>query len=82
MWLYMRHERFPNKRSSKLASRGDGPFKIKEKINNNAYRLELLGEFNVSYTFNVSDLAPYNVDDPVLRLKPLEEEGNDETTRC
>jgi hypothetical protein len=36
--------------------RVDGPFKILEKINDNAYKLELLLEFGVSPTFNISDL--------------------------
>ena len=33
------------------------------RINDNAYRLELPGEFQVSRTFNVSDLSPYVADD-------------------
>jgi hypothetical protein len=33
-----------------------GPFKILEKINDNAYKLELPPEFGVSPTFNISDL--------------------------
>ena len=37
----------------------DGPFKIVEKINDNAYKLELPPEFGVSPTFNISDLKPY-----------------------
>jgi hypothetical protein len=40
-------------------SRVDGPFKILEKINDNAYKLELPPEFGVSPTFNISDLRPY-----------------------
>jgi hypothetical protein len=40
-------------------SRADGTFKILEKINNNAYKLELPSEFGVSPTFNISDLRPY-----------------------
>jgi hypothetical protein len=39
--------------------RADGPFKILEKINDNAYKLELILEFGVSLTFNISDLRPY-----------------------
>jgi hypothetical protein len=34
----------------------DGPFKILEKINANAYKLELPSEFGVSPIFNISDL--------------------------
>ncbi|PIK33963.1 hypothetical protein BSL78_29216 [Apostichopus japonicus] len=75
VWLHLRQERFPNLRSSKLAPRGDGPFRVLERINNNAYRIELTGEFNVSNTFNVTDLAPFHADEPVLRTKPTEEGG-------
>jgi hypothetical protein len=34
----------------------DGPFKILEKINDNAYKLELPPKFGVSPTFNILDL--------------------------
>lgn len=74
----MRHERFPNQRSSKLAPRGDGPFRVLEKINDNAYRLELPSELNVSSTFNVTDLSPFSMDEQVLRSKHFQEGGNDE----
>jgi hypothetical protein len=36
VWLHLRKERFPDLRKSKLISRADGPFKILEKINDNA----------------------------------------------
>ena len=39
--------------------RAPGPYKILEKINDNAYKLELPPEFGVSPTFNISDLRPY-----------------------
>ena len=41
VWLHLRKDRFPTKRKSKLSPRGDGPFKVLERINNNAYRLDL-----------------------------------------
>lgn len=74
----MRHERFPNQRKSKLSPRGDGPFRVIEKINDNAYKLELPGELNISPTFNVTDLAPFDAEEPVLRSEPFQEGGNDE----
>ncbi|KAG7572507.1 Integrase catalytic core [Arabidopsis suecica] len=77
VWLHMRPERFPTQRASKLAPRGDGPFKILEKINDNAYRLELPSEVRISHTFNVADLSAYDPGDSVLRTKPSEEGGND-----
>jgi hypothetical protein len=59
VWLHLRNDRFPVLRKSKLMPRADGPFKIVEKINDNAYKLELPLEFGVSPTFNISDLKPY-----------------------
>ncbi|KAJ9536632.1 hypothetical protein OSB04_un000181 [Centaurea solstitialis] len=56
-------ERFPAKRRSKLQPRGDGPFQVLERINDNAYKLDLPGEYQVSSTFNVADLSPYDVGD-------------------
>jgi hypothetical protein len=55
----MRKERFPVKRLSKLLPRGDGPFQVLERINDNAYKLDLPGEYNVSATFYVFDLSPF-----------------------
>ncbi|XP_039059943.1 uncharacterized protein LOC120203853 [Hibiscus syriacus] len=43
VWVHFRKERFPNQRKSKLLPRGDGPFQIMEKINDNAYKLEFPG---------------------------------------
>jgi len=60
VWLHMRPERFPTQRASKLAPRGDGPFKILEKITDNAYRLELPSEVRISHTFNVAELSAYD----------------------
>ena len=73
----VRKERFSERRKSKLLPRGDGPFQVLERINNNAYKLDLPGEYNVSATFNVSYLSPFDVGDD-LRTKPLQEEGSDE----
>jgi hypothetical protein len=36
-----------------------GPFKLLEKINDNAYRPELPADFEVSPAFNILDLCPY-----------------------
>ncbi|GKV11025.1 hypothetical protein SLEP1_g22314 [Rubroshorea leprosula] len=75
--VHMRKERFPAQRCSKLQPRGDGPFQVIARINDNAYKLELPGEYNVSATFNVSNLSPFDVGDD-LRTNPFEERGNDE----
>ena len=79
VWIHMRKERFPSKRRSKLHPRGDGPFQVVAKINDNAYKLDLLDEYGVSATFNVSDLSPFDFDVGEFdsRTNPLEEGGND-----
>jgi hypothetical protein len=60
VWLQLRKDRFPNLRKSKLMPRADGPFRVLEKINDNAYKLELPADFGlVSPTFNIEDLKPY-----------------------
>ena len=40
VWLHLRKDRFPTMRKSKLSPRGDGPFQVLERINNNLYRLD------------------------------------------
>ena len=59
----MRKERFPSRRKSKLIAREDGPYKIVQKVGDKAYKIELLGDMNISTTFNVRDLTPYIEDD-------------------
>uniref|UniRef100_A0A2N9HJT4 Reverse transcriptase domain-containing protein n=1 Tax=Fagus sylvatica TaxID=28930 RepID=A0A2N9HJT4_FAGSY len=55
---------------------GDGPFQVVERINDNAYKLDLPGEYGVSASFNVVDLSPFDVGDD-LRTNPSQEGEND-----
>jgi len=58
----MRKERFPAQRKSRLQSRGDGTFQVLEKINDNAYKLDLPREYgNISAIFS--------------RMNPFKERG-------
>lgn len=59
VWVHLRKERFPDKCKSKLSPRGDGPFKVLKRVGDNAYVLELPGEYGVSATFNVGDFTLY-----------------------
>jgi len=61
VWLHLRKERFPTQRKSKLLPRGDGPFQVIRRINNNAYELDLPPSYNISNSFNVCDLSPFDV---------------------
>ena len=71
---------FPEHKKSKLQPRGDGPFQVLEKINNNAYKIDLPSEYNVSTTFNVSDLSLFYAGGGALDLRtnPFQEGGSDE----
>jgi hypothetical protein len=63
-------------RKSKLMPRAAGPFKVLEKINDNAYKLE----FGVIPTFNILDLKPYLGEEDELesRMTPIQEGEDDE----
>ena len=63
VWIHLRKARFPTGRYGKLQPRADGPFRVIERINNNAYKIDLPGKYNVSATFNVADLSPYFSDE-------------------
>lgn len=47
-------------------------------FNDNAYKVELLGNYGVSSTFNDSNLFPYEDDEPInLRMSPFQPREND-----
>jgi translation initiation factor IF-1 len=79
VWVHLRKERFPEQRKSKLSPRGDGPFKVLQRVGENAYKLELPGDYGVSATFNVADLVPYLAVDEDLDswANPFKEGGVD-----
>ena len=76
VWVHMRKERFLAHRKSKLQPREGGPFQILERINDNAYKVDLPCEYGVSATFNVYDLTLFDVGDD-SRSNPFEERGDD-----
>ena len=42
---------------------GDGPQKIVQRVGDNAQKVKLSGDMNISTTFNVGDLSPYIEDE-------------------
>ena len=55
-WFGEGKDRIPPGKFGKLKPRVDGPFKIIEKIGENAYKLQLPDDYEISPMFNVKDL--------------------------
>ena len=76
--IHMCKEHLPVQCRNKFLPRGDGPFQVVERINDNAYKLDFLGEYGVYTTFNVADLSPFHVDNELdLGTNHFQEEGSD-----
>ena len=73
--MHLRKERIPTQRKSKLHPRGDGPFQVVARVNDNIYKLDVLGEYNFSTTVNVFDLLPFDFKGEDSRANPFEEGG-------
>nr|KYP55002.1 Retrovirus-related Pol polyprotein from transposon opus [Cajanus cajan] len=81
-WLHLRKVRFPTQRMSKLSTKGDGPFQVLQKIDDNENTLDLPSDYEVSSSFNVCHLTLFvrtNDKDELedLRSNPSQERGND-----
>jgi hypothetical protein len=72
----MHKELFSNHRKSKLQPRGDDPFQVLERINENAYKIDLPSEYSVSTTFNVADITLFGMGFD-SRPNPFKEIGDD-----
>ncbi|KAK1601962.1 hypothetical protein QYE76_027067 [Lolium multiflorum] len=76
VWIHLRKDRFPQERNSKLKPRGDGPFKVLKRINDNAYIVDIpTSKYLVSNTFNVSDLSPYHGDEENIESRTTLSQG-------
>lgn len=66
---HMINERFPAQRCSKFLPREDGHFQVVARTNEKCYKLDLFSQYNMSTTFNIFDLSPFDIDDD-SKMKP------------
>jgi len=69
VWIHLRKERFPSKRKNKLMPRADSPFEVLKRINDNTYKVDLPGDYEVLAISNVADLSAYQADDYLADLR-------------
>jgi hypothetical protein len=53
VWIYLSRDRYPLGTYNKLKPRKFGPCQILEKMGNNAYRVQLPDDMNITNVFNV-----------------------------
>jgi len=59
--------------------RAGGPFEVLERVNDNAYKIDLPRDCKISATFNVSDLSMYEDDDSLSNFRSnFSKDGEDD----
>ena len=57
--IRLRPERYAAEKAHKLHPRAAGPFRIRRKINPNAYDIAIPSDWGIPTTFNICDIIPY-----------------------
>ena len=57
--IRLQPERYATEKAHKLHPRAAGPFRIRQKINPNAYDIAIPSDWGIQTTFNICDLVPY-----------------------
>ena len=77
MWIHLQKERFLQGHFRTLELRVDGPFRVMQRISENAYKIKLPEDYGVLVTFNIADLSPYEEEESDLRTSPFQLGEND-----
>ena len=72
VWIHLRKERFPPGYFGKLKPQANGPIWVLQQIGENAYKIELLGDYGVLATFNIANLSSYEEEEIDLRTSPFQ----------
>ncbi|KAG7585640.1 hypothetical protein ISN45_Aa02g009840 [Arabidopsis thaliana x Arabidopsis arenosa] len=74
-WIQMKC--FPNNKQIQLTPRSNFPFQIFEPTREKAYDQSLQGKYNLSLSFNFSNLIPFVAEEADLRTNLFQEGGDD-----
>ena len=66
--MHLTKDHFPVVKYGNLKPRVDGPFKVLERIGENAYKFEIPDEYNIFLTLNIKDLWLYHREDLMASL--------------
>lgn len=69
VWIHLGKEWFPRDKHGKLKLKAYDPFRILQRIDDNALKLELPSNYGVLITFNMVDLSLYHDEDNSLNQK-------------
>lgn len=89
VWVFLCCERIPVGTYNKLMPKKTGPCRILNRINNNAYKVQLPTHVKTATVFNIEDLTPYKGEETLVdvlddgedansRASSSQEEGTDE----
>lgn len=77
MWVYLKKERFPKGKHTKLLMRKVSPCKVLRNSSKNSHEVDLPTHLGISLIFNITDLTPYKGDeeeDMETYIKEFEED--------
>ena len=61
VWITLTKDRQPASPFVKLHNRKVGPYKVLKRINDNAYKVELLALLQISYSFNIQQSTSHTL---------------------
>lgn len=84
VWLRLKKVKILVGSFVKLKLKVDGPFRITNMINDKAYQIDLSEDYNISTTFNVTDLMliTRSQTSPLMKVMPPQLRENEPKSSC